>query len=73
MTWMAAAMSYLYTDIKLMSRKIILSVMRPASIVIGLGMAAIAARSMTNLLYGFQPHYGPTASAVAGIFPADAG
>lgn len=26
MTWMAAAMSYLYTDMKLMSRKIILSV-----------------------------------------------
>ena len=41
-----------------------------AGLVIGLGMAAIAARSMTTLLYGFQPHYGPTASAVAGIFLA---
>jgi putative ABC transport system permease protein len=41
-----------------------------AGLVIGLGMAAIAARSMTNLLYGFQPHYGRTASAVAGIFLA---
>jgi ABC-type antimicrobial peptide transport system permease subunit len=41
-----------------------------AGLVIGLAMAAIAARSMTNLLYGFQPHYGPTASAVAGIFLA---
>ena len=26
-----------------------------AGLVIGLAMAAIAARSMTNLLYGFQP------------------
>jgi len=25
---------------------------------------------MTTLLYGFQPHYGPTASAVAVIFLA---
>jgi ABC-type lipoprotein release transport system permease subunit len=25
---------------------------------------------MTNLFYGFQPHYGPMASAVAGIFLA---
>jgi putative ABC transport system permease protein len=41
-----------------------------AGLVIGLAMAAIAARSMTNLLYGFQPHYGSTASAVAGIFLA---
>jgi len=30
-----------------------------AGLVIGLGMAAIAARSMTNLLYGFQPPLRP--------------
>jgi putative ABC transport system permease protein len=32
---------------------------------IGLVLAAIAARSMTSLLYGFQPDYVPTASAVS--------
>jgi putative ABC transport system permease protein len=36
-----------------------------AGLAIGLGLAAIAARSMTGLLYGFQPDYLPTATAVS--------
>ena len=32
---------------------------------VGLGLAAIAARSMTALLYGFRPDYVPTATAVS--------
>ena len=34
-------------------------------LVIGLVLAAIAARSMTSLLYGFRPDYVPTVSAVS--------
>ena len=36
-------------------------------LVIGLVLAAIAARSMTSLLYGFQPDYVPTVTAVSFI------
>jgi putative ABC transport system permease protein len=36
-----------------------------AGLVIGLVLAAIAARSMTSLLYGFRPDYVPTVSAVS--------
>jgi ABC-type antimicrobial peptide transport system permease subunit len=32
---------------------------------IGLILAAIAARSMTALLYGFRPDYGPTVTMVS--------
>jgi ABC-type antimicrobial peptide transport system permease subunit len=32
---------------------------------IGLALSAIAARSMTALLYGFRPHYVPTAAGVS--------
>jgi putative ABC transport system permease protein len=32
---------------------------------IGLLLAAVAARSMTALLYGFRPDYAPTAAMVA--------
>jgi ABC-type antimicrobial peptide transport system permease subunit len=34
-------------------------------LVIGLVLAAIAARSMTSLLYGFRPNYVPTVSGVS--------
>jgi predicted permease len=36
-----------------------------AGLVIGLALAAVAARSMTSLLYGFQPDYLPTATAAS--------
>ncbi|MBI4904053.1 MAG: ABC transporter permease [Acidobacteria bacterium] len=36
-----------------------------AGLVIGLALAAIAARSISSLLYGFQPGYLPTAAAVS--------
>ena len=36
-------------------------------LVIGLALTAIAARSMTSLLYGFQPDYVPTVAAVSFI------
>ena len=36
-----------------------------AGLAIGLGLAAIAARSMTNLLYGFRPDYGPIVTVVS--------
>jgi putative ABC transport system permease protein len=39
-------------------------------LVIGLILAAIAARSMTALLYGFQPDYVPTVAAVSLILLA---
>jgi cell division protein FtsX len=38
-----------------------------AGLVIGLVLAAIAARSMTSLLYGFRPDYVPTVGAVSVI------
>jgi putative ABC transport system permease protein len=38
-----------------------------AGLTLGLGLAAIAARSMTALLYGFRPDYLPTATVVAAI------
>jgi putative ABC transport system permease protein len=41
-----------------------------AGLVIGLVLASIAARSMTTLLYGFQPDYLPTAVAVSLILLA---
>jgi ABC-type antimicrobial peptide transport system permease subunit len=41
-----------------------------AGLVIGLVLAAIAARSMTALLYGYRPDYFPTAAAVAVILMA---
>ena len=34
-------------------------------LVTGLALAAIAARWMTTLLYGFEPHYGPTITVVS--------
>jgi predicted permease len=37
---------------------------------IGLGLAAIASRSMTGLLYGFQPDYVPTVAVVSAILLA---
>jgi putative ABC transport system permease protein len=40
---------------------------------IGLALAAIASRSMTALLYGFQPEYMPTAAAVSLILLVTAG
>ena len=36
-----------------------------AGLAIGLGLAVIAARSMTALLYGFQPEYVPTVIVVS--------
>jgi putative ABC transport system permease protein len=36
-------------------------------LIIGLALAAIAARSMTSLLYGFRPDYVPTVTAVSCI------
>jgi putative ABC transport system permease protein len=36
-----------------------------AGLAIGLGLASIAARSMTALLYGFRPDYVPTATVVS--------
>ena len=39
-------------------------------LVVGLGLAAIAARWMTSLLYGFRPDYVPTATAVSLILLA---
>jgi ABC-type antimicrobial peptide transport system permease subunit len=39
-------------------------------LVIGLALAAIAARSMTALLYGFQPDYVPTVAVVSLILLA---
>ena len=36
-----------------------------AGLAIGLVLAAIAARSMTTLLYGFRPDYVPTVAAVS--------
>jgi ABC-type antimicrobial peptide transport system permease subunit len=42
-------------------------------LVIGLVLAAIAARSMTSLLYGFQPDYVPTVTAVSLILLVVAG
>jgi ABC-type antimicrobial peptide transport system permease subunit len=41
-----------------------------AGLAIGLALAAIAARSMTSLLYGFRPDYLPTAAAVSLILLA---
>jgi predicted permease len=41
-----------------------------AGLAIGLILAAIAARSITALLYGFRPDYAPTAAAVALILLA---
>jgi ABC-type antimicrobial peptide transport system permease subunit len=38
-----------------------------AGLLIGLVLAALAARSMTTLLYGFRPDYVPTATAVSCI------
>jgi ABC-type antimicrobial peptide transport system permease subunit len=35
-----------------------------AGLAIGLGLAAIASRSMTTLLYGFRPDYAPIVTAV---------
>jgi ABC-type antimicrobial peptide transport system permease subunit len=36
-----------------------------AGLAIGLVLAAVAARSITALLYGFHPEYGPTVAAVS--------
>jgi len=36
-----------------------------AGLTVGLVLAALAARLMTNLLYGFRPDYGPTATVAA--------
>jgi ABC-type antimicrobial peptide transport system permease subunit len=36
-----------------------------AGLGLGLALAAVAVRSMTTLLYGFQPDYLPTAGAVS--------
>jgi putative ABC transport system permease protein len=36
-----------------------------AGLGIGLALAAVAARSMTNLLYGFRPEYGPIVIVVS--------
>jgi len=41
-----------------------------AGLAIGLALAAIAARSMTALLYGFRPDYGPTVIVVSLILLA---
>jgi putative ABC transport system permease protein len=41
-----------------------------AGLAIGLALAAIAARSMTSLLYGFRPDYLPTVAAVSLILLA---
>jgi putative ABC transport system permease protein len=38
-----------------------------AGLAIGLGLAAMASRSMTTLLYGFRPDYLPTVIAVCSI------
>jgi putative ABC transport system permease protein len=53
------------------SREILLSVGKRglavtlAGLAVGLALAAIAARSMTNLLYGFRPDYGPIVTVVS--------
>jgi putative ABC transport system permease protein len=58
------------------SREILLSFSRRglaltlAGLAIGLVLAAIAARSMTALLYGFQPDYAPTVAVVSLILLA---
>ena len=36
-----------------------------AGLAVGLALAAIAARSMTSLLYGFRPDYGPIVTVVS--------
>ena len=41
-----------------------------ARLAIGLGLATIAARSMTALLYGFRPEYVPTVTGVSLILMA---
>lgn len=41
-----------------------------AGLVIGVGLAAIAARWMTSLLYGFRPDYVPTVGAVSVVLLA---
>jgi putative ABC transport system permease protein len=41
-----------------------------AGLALGLVLAAIAARLMTTLLYGFKPGYGPAIAAVSLIFLA---
>ena len=41
-----------------------------AGLAVGLGLAAIAARSMSGLLYGFRPEYVPTAGVVSLILLA---
>jgi ABC-type antimicrobial peptide transport system permease subunit len=41
-----------------------------AGLVIGLGLATIAARLMTSLFYGFQPHYLSTAAMVSVVLLA---
>src|SRR5262249_1503887 len=41
-----------------------------AGLAIGLGLAAIAARSMTALVYGFRPDYAPTIAGVSLLLAA---
>jgi putative ABC transport system permease protein len=41
-----------------------------AGLAIGLGLAAVSSRLMTNLLYGFQPGYVPTVTAISLILLA---
>jgi putative ABC transport system permease protein len=38
-----------------------------AGLAVGLALAALAARSMTALLYGFRPNYVPTVTVVSAI------